>query len=206
VPGQYAGGIGQDGLNNLREFARQGGTLIALNRTASAIIPLLSLPVQNILEGVKSDKFFCSGALLRVEMEHSDLPVNYGLSTSPIVMFQGGPAFAALPGAHGAVLATYPKQTNPLESGLLLHPEAIEGKAAAIELAYGRGRIVLYGFKPQFRGQSHATYKWMFNELYSYDHPELPAMGAAAPKKDETASAKAPKAAAADDDDDYPEE
>jgi hypothetical protein len=207
VPGQYAGGIGQDGLNNLREFARQGGTLIALNRTASAIIPLLSLPVQNILDGVKSDKFFCSGALLRVETEHADLPVNYGLSTSPIVMFQGGPAFAALPGAHGAVLATYPKQTNPLESGLLLHPEAIEGKAAAIELAYGRGRIVLYGFKPQFRGQSHATYKWMFNELYSYDHPELPAMGAAAPKKDETASAKAPKAAVADDDDDdYPEE
>ena len=206
VPGQYVGGIGQDGLNNLREFTRQGGTLIALNRTASALIPLLSLPVQNILEGVRSDKFFCSGALLRVETEHGDLPVNYGLPTAPVVMFQGGPAFAALPGAHGAVLATYPRQTNPLESGLLLHPEAIEGKAAAIELAYGRGRIVLYGFKPQFRGQSHATYKWMFNELYSYDHPELPAMSAAAPKKDEAASAKAPRAAAAADDDDYPQE
>ena len=207
VPGQYVGGIGQDGLNNLREFARQGGTLIALNRTASALIPLLSLPVANVLEGVKSDKFFCSGALLRVETDHAELPVNYGLSSSPVVMFQAGPAFAALPGAHGAVLATYPRQTNPLESGLLLHPEAIEGKAAAIELAYGRGHIVLYGFKPQFRGQSHATYKWMFNELYSYEHPELPAMSVAAPKKDESASVKAPKPAAYDDDDDdWPQE
>jgi Zinc carboxypeptidase len=207
VPGQYAGGIGQDGLNNLREFARQGGTLIALNRTASALIPLLSLPVQNTLEGVRSDKFFCSGALLRVETEHADLPANYGLPTSPVVMFQTGPAFAALPGAHGAVLATYPRQTNPLESGLLLHPEAIQGKAAAIELAYGRGRIVLYGFKPQFRGQSHATYKWMFNELYSYEHPDLPAMNAAAPKKDDSASAEASKPAPAEEeDDDYPQE
>ena len=82
VPGEYAGGIGQDGLENLREFAREGGTLIALNRTAAALpIPaLMSLPVQNILEGVKSDKFFCSGALLRIETEHADLPINFGVS------------------------------------------------------------------------------------------------------------------------------
>jgi hypothetical protein len=102
-----------------------------------------------------------------------------------------------LPGFHGAVLARYPKQTNPLESGLLLHPEAIEGKAAAVELAYGRGRIVLFGFKPQFRGQSHATYKYLFNELYAFDHPALPAepAPAAGAKADVSAAAKAPQAA-----------
>ncbi len=175
VPGQYAGGIGQDGLNNIRDFVREGGTLIALNHTASNLIPLLSLPVENVIEGAKSDKFFCSGALLRVEMEHAELPVNFGLSDSPVVMFQGGPAFQPLPGFHGAVLARYPKETNPLESGLLLHPEAIEGKAAALELAYGKGRILMFGFKPQFRGQSHATYKYLFNELYSFEHVALPA-------------------------------
>jgi hypothetical protein len=175
VPGQYVGGVGEDGLANLREFVRAGGTLVAFNRTASALIPLMSLPVQNVLDGVKSDKFFCSGALLRVETEHAELPANYGVSESPVVMFQAGPAFQTLPGFHGAVLARYPKQTNPLESGLLLHPEAIEGKIAALELAYGKGRIVLFGFKPQFRGQSHATYKYMFNELYMFDHPPLPA-------------------------------
>jgi len=183
VPGQYVGGIGQDGLNNLREFTREGGTLVALNKTAASLIPLMSLPVQNLLEGAKSDKFFCSGALLRVNTEHADLPVNFGLDDEPVVMFQNGPVFQPLPGFHGAVLARYPKQTNPLESGLLLHPEAIEGKAAALELVYGRGRIVLYGFKPQFRGQSHATYKYLFNELYSYDHPQLPVEQA--PAKDD---------------------
>lgn len=199
VPGQYAGGIGQDGLNNLREFVREGGTLVAFNRTANSLIPLLSLPVENIIQGAKSDRFFCSGALLRTNLDHADLPVNYGLSDSPVVMFQSGPTFAALPGAHGAVLARYPKETNPLESGLLLHPEAIEGSAAAVELAYGQGRIVLYGFKPQFRGQSHATYKWFFNELYSYDHPDLPEMPATAHVKAE--SAKTPQAATEEEDD-----
>jgi hypothetical protein len=189
VPGQYAGGIGDDGLENLREFTREGGTLIALNRTAGALIPLMSLPVQNVIEGAKSDKFFCSGALLRVEAEHPDLPINFGVSAAPVVMFQNGPAFQPLPGFHGAVLARYPKETDPLESGLLLHPEAIEGKAAAMELAYGKGHIVLFGFKPQFRGQSHATYKYLFNELYAYDHPALPAEPAAAPAKAETSAA-----------------
>jgi hypothetical protein len=78
---------------------------------------------------------------------------------------------------------------------LLLHPEAIEGKAAAMEIAYGKGHIVLFGFKPQFRGQSHATYKYLFNELYAYDHPALPTEPAAVPVKAEIppASATLPK-------------
>jgi hypothetical protein len=193
VPGQYAGGVGEDGIDHLREFVRAGGTLIALNRTASSLIPLMSLPVENVIEGAKSDKFFCSGALLRVETEHADLPANFGISESPVVMFQAGPAFQTLPGFHGAVLARYPKQTNPLESGLLLHPEAIEGKVAALELAYGRGRILLYGFKPQFRGESHATYKYLFNELYSFEHPPLPTEPAPAAKAPAEASVAAAK-------------
>ncbi len=188
VPGQYAGGIGDDGLENLREFTRSGGTLLALNRTASGLIPLMSLPVENAIEGAKSDKFFCSGALLRVETEHAEMPANYGVSDAPVVMFQNGPAFQPLPGFHGVALARYPKETNPLESGLLLHPEAIEGKAAAMELAYGKGRIVLFGFKPQFRGQSHATYKYLFNELYVFDHPSLPAEPVTAPAKAESSA------------------
>jgi hypothetical protein len=194
VPGHYAGGIGEDGIENLREFARDGGTLIALNRTANSLTPLMSLPVQNVIEGAKSDKFFCSGALLRVNLEHADLPVNYGVPDAPVVMFQNGPAFQPSPGFNGAVLARFPKETDPLESGLLLHPKAIEGKAAALELVYGRGYVVLFGFKPQFRGQSHSTYKYLFNELYTFDHPPLPTEPAAAPGKPETSTAPPPAA------------
>jgi hypothetical protein len=176
VPGQYVGGIGPDGLDNLRSFVRDGGTLIAMNQTAAALIPLMSLPVKNVLEDVKSDKFFCSGALLRVNEENGTLPINYGVPDAPVVMFQRGPAFVPQEGFQGAVLARYAKATNPLESGLLLHPEAIEDKAAAVELVYGKGRILLYGFKPQFRGQSHGTYRYLFNALYNYEQPELPTL------------------------------
>jgi hypothetical protein len=192
VPGQYAGGIGKAGLDNLREFVRAGGVLVALNQTAADLIPLLSLPVRNPLEGATSKTFFCSGALVRVNEEHSDLPVNYGVPGAPVVVFQRGPVFIPQPGFQGAVLARYPEASNPLESGLLLHPEAIEGKAAAVELAYGQGRILLYGFKPQFRGQSHGAYRYLFNALYDYDHPPLPEIPSTAKAKTLTASIPQP--------------
>jgi hypothetical protein len=137
-----------------------------------------------------------------VENEHAEQPANYELGSSPVVMFQLGPAFAALPGARGAVLARYAKETCPLESGLLLHPETIEGQAAAMELTYGSGRIVLFGFKPQFRGESHATYKYLFNELYVFDRPALPELAGAAAKAENKPAKRAAGKPAADDGED----
>jgi hypothetical protein len=171
VPSQYSGGFDNDGVEALRDFVQQGGTLIAFNQGASAMIDLLGLPVTNILDGISSDQFFCSGALLRVELKDRSRPGVYGLPENPIVMFERGPAFEPKPGFKGAILASYPKGVNPLESGVLLHPEKIEGQAAAVEVAYGKGHIFLYGFKPQWRGQSHGAYKFFMNALYKFDAP-----------------------------------
>ncbi len=188
VPGQYAGGIEQDGLNNLRDFVQTGGTLVAFNQAASALIPLMSLPVKNVLGGLPTDKFFCAGALLRVQTEHPELPANFGLPAAPVVMFERGPAFETLPGFKGAVLARYARQADPLESGMILHGDVLADKAAALQVSYGRGRILLFGFKPQHRGQAHGTYRYLFNALYQYDDPPM------APETPATATASFPEA------------
>ena len=177
VPGQYAGGVEEQGLDNLREFVRSGGTLVAFNQAAAALIPLLSLPVRNVLGGLPTDKFYCAGALLRVETQHPDLPVNLGMPASPVVMFERGPAFETLPGFKGAVLARYASQGDPLESGMILHSELLRDKAAALEVQYGRGRIFLYGYKPQHRGQAHGTYRAFFNALYLFEDPPFSSDG-----------------------------
>jgi hypothetical protein len=204
VPSEYAGGMDTDGVEALREFVQQGGTLIAFNQSASAMIDLLGLPVTNILGGVTSDQFFCSGALLRVELKDRSRPGVYGLPEDPIVMFERGPAFAPKAGFRGAILASYPKGINPLESGVLLHPEKIEGQAAAVEVAYGKGRIFLYGFKPQWRAQSHGAYKFFMNALYKYDEPafgETEIEVAKQPRGEKVAMNKA-----VDDEDETPDE
>jgi hypothetical protein len=201
VPGQYAGGIEQEGLDNLREFVRAGGTLIAFNQAASSLIPLLSLPVRNVLQGLSNDKFYCAGSLLRIETEHPEMPINFGVPGSPVVMFERGPAFETLPGFKGVVLARYAKQGDPLESGMIIHSEVLQDKIAALEVNYGRGRIFLYGFKPQHRGQAHGTYRYLFNALYSFEDPSTPSdpptASASASVTGEAPAAGAPGAGAA---------
>jgi hypothetical protein len=53
-----------------------------------------------------------------------------------------------------------------LASGWLAGARVVEGKHALLEARYGRGRVVLFGFRPQFRGQPFATFKFLLNSVY----------------------------------------
>ena len=63
------------------------------------------------------------------------------------------------------IIAWYPKDEDPLLSGWLLGGDRIKGKAALVEVGMGKGRIILFGFRPQYRGQSLATYPLFFNAI-----------------------------------------
>jgi hypothetical protein len=198
----YTGGIGEAGTIALREFVRAGGSLITFNNASLFAIDDLGLPVKNILAGVKDEDFFCSGCLVRVEIQDSGASAVWGLPHDPIVMFERGPAFEPKDGFRGRILAAYPKDQSPLMSGYLLHPEKIQGKAAAVEVQYGKGRVYLIGFRPQWRGQSHGAYKFFFNAIYESQGLSKPA--AESPKKAEPkddAEKKDKKAAATSEDD-----
>ncbi|HML17976.1 MAG TPA: M14 family zinc carboxypeptidase [Bryobacteraceae bacterium] len=166
VPGEYAGGIGGAGADALREFVSEGGTLIALGNASLFAIEQFHLPVTNALAGLRPEQFFCSGTLLRAEVGDANHPVMAGLPADLPVMFERNVAFDTRPNFRGKILASYPKDRNPLRSGYLLGPQYIEGKSAAIDANYGSGHIILIGFRAQWRGQSHGTYKLLFNAIY----------------------------------------
>ena len=65
------------------------------------------------------------------------------------------------------VIAWYPDDPQDiLLSGWINGEERLTHKAAAVAMTYGKGKIVLFGFRPQHRGQSHATFPLIFNALY----------------------------------------
>jgi hypothetical protein len=168
IEGRYAGGIGDQGAAALREFVTTGGTLVTMNASSQFAIDKFNLPVTNVLQGVRQSDFNCPGALLRVELTDTSHPLVAGLPKEVNVMFERGPAFETKSGFKGKILASYPRETNPLMSGYILKPEKIQGKAALVDVQLGGGHVVMIGFRSQWRGQPHGTFKFLFNSLYYF--------------------------------------
>ena len=168
LPPEYVGGIGLEGAANLRTFVEQGGTLICLNWATELALQHFGLEINNTLQSVQSNsqkstgtQFFCPGSLLRVFVETSH-PIGYGLEREMAVFFKAGPAFEARGGKR---VAAYPN-FNPLMSGWIEGEKRIRQKGALWDIKLGRGRVILFGFKPQHRAQSHGTFKLLFNAIY----------------------------------------
>ena len=166
IPERYAGGLGEEGVQELRDFASEGGTLVTFNNASMFAVNQFKLPVDNALAGLRPDQFFCSGCLVTVHIEDAKNRLTAGLTPDTTVMFERGPAFDTKTGFKGTVLARYPRERSPLRSGYLAGPDRLQGKIAALSVEYGKGRVILLGFKPQWRGQSHAGYKFFFNAFY----------------------------------------
>jgi len=164
VPPMYEGGIGDAGVRALDAFVRAGGTLVCLNRSTDLAIQQLHLPVKNALAGVDRREFFASGSILEVITDPSE-QVMAGMPDRAPVFFDGSPAFEELEGFEGSVLARYADAGSPLMSGYLLGESFLNGKAAALEVRHGQGRVVLIGFRPQWRGQPFGTFRVLFNAL-----------------------------------------
>ncbi len=164
-PAPYSGGLGSEGSDALRQFVTDGGTLIALNEASRFAIQALLLPVRNVLEAVGDDDFYAPGSIFRLELDTTQA-VARGLPRETIGWFQGGPAFEALDSSVARVVGRWPSDPDKvLLSGWVLHPERVAGKGAIVEVQQGTGRVILFGMRPQYRGQSIATYPLLFNSL-----------------------------------------
>jgi len=166
MPPQYCGGIGTEGVENLKTFVDAGGTIIALDTASLLFIGKFGLPVVNVVEKIKPDKFFCPGSILEIEVNNNH-PIAYGMPGKTAAVFRGSPVFKVLPSFNlkPQVVAKYPNK-NPLMSGWLIGPDYLKNKAALVEVPIGKGRVILIGFRCQHRAQPHGTFKLLFNSIY----------------------------------------
>jgi len=163
MPEEFTGGVGDKGVEALREFARQGGTLVFFNRAADYAVERLALPVKPVLRGVSSREFYCPGSLLNAVLDESH-PMTYGLPRELTIWMEQSPAWELPEGSPARAVVRYPA-SGLLASGWLLGEKFLAGKAALVEYPLGEGRVILFGMRPQYRGQSWQSFKFLFNSL-----------------------------------------
>ncbi len=161
VPPQYANGLGEIGINQLRTFVEQGGTLVALDAATELPVKNFWMQARDVTNGLPRQKFNAPGSMLRV-LADTRHPLAYGAGREEAIFFDNSPAFRL---DEGRGVLTYPR-ANLLLSGWLEGEEQLAGQHALVEVPAGAGRVVLFGFRPQFRGQVRATYKFLFNALF----------------------------------------
>lgn len=166
LPPEYAGGIEDEGVENIKEFVEGGGTLLCLGESCEFAIEALELPVTDALEDANIDDFYCPGSILKVSFKQGH-PITYGMPDDGYIFFTRNAAFRTrVPFGkfERTVLASYTEK-QPLASGLLIGPEKLHRRAALVEMNYDKGKAVLFGFRPQHRCQTAGTYKLIFNAL-----------------------------------------
>jgi hypothetical protein len=171
MPAELTGGLGAEGVRALADFVEAGGTLIFLNRASAFAIAQLKLPLRDVTEGLRETDFYVPGSILRTELDTTH-PVAKDMPRESIAWAEDSPAFEladAKESGRVRVVARYPATADPLLSGWLLGAEKIKGKAALVEITQGKGRIYLFGFRPQYRAQSSATYPLLFNAIRQSD-------------------------------------
>jgi hypothetical protein len=167
TPPEYRSGFGAEGVKALQAFVDKGGTLVTFGQAGNLPIQRFGLPLRNVVAGLPSKEFWAPGSTLRVRYDREH-PVGYGMPEEGLALFMPGSQVYEVTSMQRSqdveIFATYVER-DILQSGWLLGEQVIARKAAAVTVAHGDGRVILIGFRPQHRNQTHGTFRLVFNAL-----------------------------------------
>ncbi|MCJ7679495.1 MAG: hypothetical protein MUP70_02110, partial [Candidatus Aminicenantes bacterium] len=157
---EFTGGIGEVGVSNVEKFVKAGGTLITLNQAAQFAVNRLHLGVTDVVRRIPRDRFFIPGSILK-GLNRPGHPVAFGFGRDVALFFRRSPVFSV---SEGTDVVNYP--SSCFLSGWITGEEHLSGRSAIVDVPYKKGRIILIGFPVLYRGQSHGTYRYLFNAVY----------------------------------------
>jgi hypothetical protein len=167
TPPEYRSGFGAEGVKALDDFVQKGGTLITFGQAGDLPMQRFNLPLRNVVANLPAKEFWSPGSTLRVRFDTSN-PIAFGMPEQGLALFMAGSQVYEITsmdrGQDVDIIATYVDR-DILQSGWLLGEQVIARKAAAVTVKHGDGKVVLLGFRPQHRDQTHGTFKLVFNAL-----------------------------------------
>jgi hypothetical protein len=141
--------------------------LITFGQAGDLPMQRFNLPLRNVVANLPAKEFWSPGSTLRVRFDTSN-PIAFGMPEQGLALFMAGSQVYEITsmdrGQDVDIIATYVDR-DILQSGWLLGEQVIARKAAAVTVKHGDGKVVLLGFRPQHRDQTHGTFKLVFNAL-----------------------------------------
>jgi hypothetical protein len=183
VPPQYTGGLGAAGVDALRAFVRAGGTLVCLGQSGSLGIGAFELPLRDIARE-NEERLFVPGSIVKLSLDPAQ-PLSFGMQPETSAFFTFSSVYSGssaagrgAPYADPSMLAGVKVvgrygESDVLLSGWLEGEDVMAGRAAIVDASVGPGRVVLFGFPVQHRAQAHATFRLLFNALFTAPQPPL---------------------------------
>lgn len=161
IPPEFTGGLGDDGVASLKAFTENGGTIVTFNHASQVYAQKSSEPVSDASASFDRKSFYVPGSILQVSVDNTN-PIAFGSTPTVPIFYENGPVFHVSGDAVSVASFTTDK---PLLSGWIQGGELLKGNSVIAEEPQGKGRLVLFGFRPQYRAISEVTYKFLFNAL-----------------------------------------
>ncbi|MEU5846612.1 M14 family zinc carboxypeptidase [Saccharopolyspora shandongensis] len=155
---EAADSLGEQGRAALTEWVRGGGTLITL-RDSSRLAARLGLTSAAFAEPTSD----IPGALIRMELDPAS-PLAAGVGPTAWAMYEYDTVWSA---PEQSSAARFPAAGDPdwYVSGFAEGAEQLHGRSAVVDENVGDGRVVLFGFDPNYRAFTNGTAKLLFNAI-----------------------------------------
>jgi hypothetical protein len=154
------GDMNTERIRSLEKFVKNGGRVVAIGSSGKNLASRFSLPVEDALEGVKGTDYYVPSSVLRMRVEPSWLTRGYEEYVD--VMFDNSPVYKV---KEGATRIAWFDSASPLRSGWALGQDKLKDATAVALCPLGKGEVVLIGPEVNFRAQSDAGFKLLFNAL-----------------------------------------
>jgi hypothetical protein len=175
------GGMGLAGLEEMRKFVSDGGTLITLGE--SSAVPAEFGLTPDIEVSRPSQAFYAPGPIVTANVLKPANPIFYGYTDHALSVRWASTALLFVPlRDKQSVLMAFPGGEKSVLSGFMNGAEEIKDRPAIVLSAVASGQVLMFATNPIYRWQNFGEFRMLYNALFNYknlrislDEPSVPA-------------------------------
>jgi Zinc carboxypeptidase len=161
------GGMGLEGLSELRKFVEAGGTLITLGN-ASAVPAAFGL-VDGVNAASASRNVYAPGPIVKAKVLQPASPIFYGYTGQTMPVRWATDALLSVDRAEKErVLMEFPGGKASVLSGFMKGADEIKDQAAIINMPEGQGRVLMFATNPIWRWQNLGEFRMLYNAMFNW--------------------------------------